>query len=223
MKRLLELLSFTCVAVFIGSLVWSHRSSVPIPAVALPSAATPAADNHVEYAEEVQAREMVTITGPLADYMTRRRPVTTEPAGQLQHVTRPMTSSDHAGDSPVGTSNSILHKTFFVAKAANLSFELPAHASNPQLRGTYSSFVQQANSSDSADVEFLLLDERQYSDFLNRRPSDALFSAEGSQDQEVKVSMPPTLDRPAKYYLVFRNGSPGTGKVAVQADFRVDF
>jgi hypothetical protein len=222
MRRLLGLLSCACAVVFIGSLLWSHRSSVPVPAVASPSVTTPTTDNHVEYAEEVQAREMVTITGPLADYMARR-PGTTEASEQLQHVTRQMTASDHVGDSPVDTSSAILHKTFFVAKAANLPFELPAHASNPQLRGTFSSFVQQANSSDTADVEFLLLDERQYSDFLNQHPSEALFSADGSHDQEVNVSMPPTLDHPVKYYLVFRNGSPGARKVAVQADFRVDF
>jgi hypothetical protein len=227
MNRLVAVMTSACVLMLIGSFTWIQRSSVTVPAVTLPVAETQPTETHVEYAEEAQARDMVTITGPLADYMARRQPRTaatteTEP---LQRAERKMTASDLVADSPIGTSNPILHKTFSVAKAANLPFEIPAHATNPQLRGTYSSFLQHAEttSSDEADVELLLLNERQYSDFLNQRPSDALFSAEGAHDQEVNVSMPPTFDHAVKYYLVFRNGATGAGRVAVQADFRVDF
>jgi hypothetical protein len=35
--------------------------------------------------------------------------------------------------------------------------------------------------------------------------------------------LPATLDRPAQYYLVFRNSTRAAGKKVVQADFRVDF
>ena len=117
-----------------------------------------------------------------------------------------------------------MRKTFGVATIVDVPFELPAHASTPQLRGTYRSFLLDAESGDAtADVEFLLLNQRQYGDFLNGRPAEALFSADGAHDQEVNTSMPPTLDQPGKYYLVFRNNSSGGEKKVVQADFRVDF
>jgi len=67
------------------------------------------------------------------------------------------------------------------------------------------------------------MNQQQYTDLLNKRPADALFSAEGAHDQEVNFTLPPTIDKPVKYYLVFENGSAGAAKVAVQADFRVDY
>ena len=86
---------------------------------------------------------------------------------------------------------------FGVAKVVKLSFEVPANASNPQLKGTYRSFVKQGgtlSSGTDADVEFLVLNQKQYDDFLNGRPGEAVFSAEDSHEQEVNTSLPPTLD-----------------------------
>jgi hypothetical protein len=166
---------------------------------------------------------MVTISGPLADYMTRQQPHSVERTPQP--VSRKPTAADLVGDSPVGTSTPILHKTFTVAKAANLPFEIPAHAANPKLHGSYHALILQSGtaSPDGTQVEFLLLNEQQYADVLNQRPADALFSADGAHDQEINVSMPPTLTDPMKYFLVFRNSSQSGKAVAVQADFRVDF
>jgi hypothetical protein len=227
MNRLLGLMTSAFVLMLIGSFTWMHQNSISVPAVTLPRTVTQPDPTHVEYAEEAQARDIVTITGPLADYMARHQSgaAGTSEKEPLQRAPRKMMASDHGADSPVGSSNPILHKTFSVAKAANLPFEIPAHAASPQLRGTYSSFMQHSDtrSGEDADVELLLLNEQQYADFLNERPSDALFSAERAHDGEVNVSMPPTFDQPAKYHLVFRNGSAGASKVAVQADFRVDF
>ncbi len=223
MRRLLGLLTGTCVFVLMGSFAWTHRPAVQIPVAALPQAATQPAETHAEYSEETQARDMVTLTGPLAEYMSHQGRPKAESAHAVSQSAAP-NEADRVGDSPVGTSKAILHKTFAVAKAANLPFEIPPHAASAKLRGTYRSFLPAgAKSEDEADVEFLLLNQQQYSDFLNQRPADALFSAEGSHDQEVNFTLPPTLDKPVKYYLVFRNGATAAGKVAVQADFRVDF
>jgi hypothetical protein len=225
MRRLLGLLTGTCVFVLMGSFAWTHRPQVQLPAAALPPTATQPVETLSEYSEETQAREMVTITGPLAEYMSHQSPAKAEIVrGTSQSATAAPNAADRVGDSPVGTSHAILHKIFTVAKAANLPFEIPPHAVNAQLRGTYRSFLPAgAKSEDEADVEFLLLNQQQYSALLNQRPVDAMFSAEGSHDQEVNFSMPPTLDQPVKYYLVFRNGATTAGKIAVQADFRVDF
>lgn len=235
MKRWLVWLTVCCALGFFGTYAWTHRRT---PVIYVP--ATPVAEQEQQpgpetsYAEAREAQQMVTITGPLADYVLHRNTDTVE---TVQPVSRKATT-DHlaGGPSPVGTSTPILCKTFAVAAEANLPFEIPAHASSPQLRGTYRSFIGQSglghngirqggvqSSDEDADVELSLFNERQYADFLNGRPAEALFSAEAAHDQEVNFTMPPTFGQPAKYYLVFNNGSHGAGKKFVQADFRVDF
>ena len=72
-----------------------------------------------------------------------------------------------------------------------------------------------------ADVEFHLLNDREYSNFLNAKPSEALFSADATHNEEVNASLPPTLNQPVTYHLVFLNES--RKKKVVQADFRLDF
>ena len=225
MRRVLELLATVFVVILIGLLAWNHRRAVPISAIPLPPATSQPPDTHIEYAEETQAREMVTIAGPLADYVSQHSSNQSAEAVTHPIPVRRMVASDLAANSTSGSSQSILHTTFPLSNATNLSFEIPAHASTPQLHGTYSSFIHQDGdySDDDAEVEFLLLDEQQFSAFLRQRPIDELFSASGSRNQEVNFTLPPTFDKPKKYYLVFRNGSNAQKKLAVEADFRLDF
>jgi len=211
------------VLVFATSYAWTHRQRIATPAA-------PLANTHSRYTEEEQAGEMVEVRGPLADQALHLKSSKLESSQPTPHpVSTPvslMSDPDPTGESPVGTSKTLLRKTFPVTKLLDLPFDLPAHASSPQLRGTYRSFVsrdglQQADSASS--IEFLLLNDQQYSDLLNGRPADALFSAQGAPEQEINFSMPPTLSHPVKYHLLFRNSSPEQGKRLVQADFRVDF
>jgi hypothetical protein len=226
MTKWLSRLIAGLVLVYVTSYAWEHR---PHRSITSPTEQTPEAEATDPQAQEAQ--KMITVTGPIADYLSRHTPAGAGTSGESSVETarysphRP-SALDHVGDSPVGTSAAVLNKTFRIATVVDSPFEIPAHAASPQLRGTYHSFVQPqgtASSDDSADVEFLLLNQQQYTDFLNRRPSDALFSADSAHNGEVHVSLPPTRDHPAKYYLVFRNSSPSEGKKAVQADFRVDF
>ena len=173
MKRWFEWLVVSLVLVCFGSYAWTHRHHV-----ALAVAGGPAPHTEPTYAEAQEAQKMVTVTGPMADYVLNQKPSEVE---TLQPVSHKPVASDYVKDSPVGTSTPILHTTFSVRKAVALPFELPAHAANPQFRGTYRSFTQRngAQSSDSsADVEFLLFNERQYADFLNGRPGEAVISAD---------------------------------------------
>ena len=135
------------------------------------------------------------------------------------------TASDHVGGSVVGTSNNVLHQTFTVAKTVDLSFEVPAHAYGPQLHGSFRSFIQAGGAPTTArgDVEFLLLNDQQYSYLLAGRPGDAMFSAAAAHDQEVNANLPPTMNNPVKYHLIFRNAEPKTGKRVVKAEFQMDF
>lgn len=133
---------------------------------------------------------------------------------------------DRVAPSPANTSQQILHKTFTVSTTVKFPFEIPAHAAIPHLRGNYRSFVKDLgvqSNDDIANVDFLILDEDQYADFVGGRAGEALFSADAAHDQDVSVSLPPSQDQPRKYYLVFRNGSGGAAKKLVQADFTVDF
>jgi hypothetical protein len=229
MNRLLGHLVAGFVLVLIGAFSWAHWRPA---AEAVASPGTPAVVPETTYAEAREANQAVGVTGPLADYMLHRKPADVE---TLKPIAYTPSAADHvADDSPVGTSRAILRQTFGVASLVDLQFEVPAHASNPQLRGTYRSFLKQTGSkpggadASDADVEFLVLNEKQYDDLLNGRAGEAVFSAENSHDQEVNAGLPPTRDQAVKYFLVFRNnrqeaGKREVGKTIVQADFRVDF
>ncbi|MGC2256951.1 MAG: hypothetical protein WA594_01520 [Candidatus Sulfotelmatobacter sp.] len=132
---------------------------------------------------------------------------------------------DRVAATPSG-SQTILHKTFSLTTSASFPFEIPAHAVTPHLHGNYKSFVKQISadaSDDSANVDFLILKEDQYADFVHGHAGEALFSADASHDQDVDFSLPASQDLPQKYYLVFRNSPGGSTKKIVQADFTVGF
>lgn len=228
MNRLFGSLVAIFLTIVLASFAWSNRRHA-LEAVAVPAAKP--APTHVEYAEEKQARDMVTLAGPMADYVQDQKPAQVETVEPIPY--KPV-ASDHVGGSPVGTSRSILHQTFRVSRAVDLPFEVPAHAANAQLHGTYRSFVKQSGAPQpgvpqvesqtgdtEADVEFLVMTGEQFDNFLHGRPAEAFFTLEAAHSQEVNTNLPPTLDQPAKYHLVFRNGS--RGKKFVQADFRLDF
>jgi hypothetical protein len=228
MKQSTNLLVAGCVLAFVIAFAWTHR---PHPAPAGPTPAQQEAETEATYSEVHEAQNAVTVAGPLANYMAREGKADGKANVEtLQPISHKATALDHVGGSVVGTSSPILHQTFSVATIVNLPFEVPAHAANPQLRGSYRSFVKPASgkpgeteSTDDANVEFLVLTEAQYAEFLNGHDSEAIFSAEDAHDQEVNAGLPLTINQPAKYFLVFRNNSPKTGKKLVQADFRIDF
>jgi len=133
---------------------------------------------------------------------------------------------ERMGQSPVGTTQPVLNKAVAVRTSAAFSFEIPAHAAMPRLRGSYKSFATKVGiqaDEDSANVDFMVLTEDQYADFLRGSTADMLFSAPPSHDQNVDISLPPSLNQPERLYLVFRNTPGGDPKKIVQADLSVDF
>jgi hypothetical protein len=133
---------------------------------------------------------------------------------------------DRVAASPASSSQSVLHKSFSLTTSASFPFEIPAHTVMPHLHGNYKSFVKQlavqAND-ESANIDFLIVNEDQYADFIHGHSGEALFSADASHDQDVDFSLPASQDRAQKYYLVFRNSPGGSAKKLVQADFSLDF
>jgi hypothetical protein len=135
--------------------------------------------------------------------------------------------SDHVAPSPVGTSQNVLQKTFALKNSEVFPFEIPAHASQPHLHGIFEAFVGQLHgaSDETANIDFLVMNESQHTDFASDRPSEALFTVEDSHNQAVNFDLPASMNQPVKYYLVFRNGEgkKGKGGKVVEANFRVDF
>jgi hypothetical protein len=227
----------SCVFVMLASLMWVHLRDVAAPApfpekIESESApGTSGADSanysSANYEEAREAGQMVTITGPMARYvMTQQAAEDAAWEARHSHSSLPVAPSGLRGeavnpDSPVGTTSTVVQQSFAVARAVNVPFELPPHAANPQLRGTFHASTARG-SADAAKVEFLVLDERQYEELLSGRASRALFAAEPACDQEVNFSLPPTLDEPVRYHLVFRNPVRSPQKT-VRADFHVDF
>ena len=132
-------------------------------------------------------------------------------------------SSDHVAPSPVGSSQTILQKTFSLKASATFPFEVPAHAAQPHLHGIFESFVGQLHgaSDEAANIDFLIMNEEQQTAFASERPSEALFDVDASHNQAINFDLPSSMNHPVKYFLIFRNPQ-GKSKV-VEANFRVDF
>lgn len=133
---------------------------------------------------------------------------------------------DRVGNSPAGTTQDILHKTFFVRTTVAFPFDIPPHAVRPHLHGNFKSFVTKMgiqSNEHSADVDFLVLNQDQYTNFAAGTPGGSLFSMDSCHDQAVDISLPPSFNQGVKYYLVFRNTPGGDSRKTVQADLSVDF
>ncbi len=137
----------------------------------------------------------------------------------------PLPESERAEvSSPEGTSTTVVNKTFAISKTTEFSFDVPPHAANPSLRGTYESFAGSDKVSDeNADVELLVLNQSQYEELRQGEPSNVVFSAAAAHDQDVNFTLPGTMESPVKYYLVFRSAPGGDKRKIVKANFHVDF
>jgi hypothetical protein len=225
MKALFGWMVVALAFVLISSYTWMHirreikasgTQAVPLVEQARESQQLPSYDQDAE--------RSVTFAGPLASYAKNQNDE--EQEDNVERIEYHPTASDHVGGSVVGTSNTILKKTFAVAGTMQLPFDVAAHAYNPQLHGSFRSYLQggrpESNAS-KADIEFLVVSDQDYRNLLSGKPSDAIFSADAAHDQEVNVNLPPTLDKPVAYHLVFRNDVHGAQKKLVQADFRIDY
>ena len=124
----------------------------------------------------------------------------------------------------IGTTQSVLQKTFVLKASAAFPFEIPAHAVQPHLHGIFESFAGKVHgaSDDTANIDFLILNQEQQASFAGNRASEALFSVEASHNQAVNFDLPASMNQPVKYYIVFRNSQAQISKV-VEANFHVDF
>lgn len=223
MRSLVGLLLSTLVLATLVAFSWMHlkrsADSAEIQAAPLIEQARKAQQTS---AESQQSQSSVSLGGPLARYMSKTEGSSSD---KIETITNTPVASDHVGESVVGTSLTILKDKFRLAGVSEVPFEVPAHASMPQLHGTFRSFIQpngKPSSDTRSDIDFRLLTDQEFNQFVNGQPSEPLFAADATHDQEVNVSLPPTLNKAVKYHLVFVNGSHSTKKV-VQPDFQIDF
>jgi hypothetical protein len=136
-----------------------------------------------------------------------------------------VTPSDHVSPASEAATETVLQKTFDLKDSVIVPFEIPAHAVQPHLHGAFASFAGGAHgvSDASADIDFLILNDDQHSQFAGGHASDSMFSVEASHNQAVNFDLPPSMNRPVKYYLVFRNPQGGKANKVVEASFRVEF
>jgi hypothetical protein len=206
--------------VFIMGGLYSYRRMQQVPLVA-PAVPPQSSEKNTTYAEAKQAAQAVKMVGPLAEYMATQEG-STPAAKEVETVTWIPTASDHVGGSVGGSTVPILRKSFTVRSAVQIAFQVPAHAASPRLRGTFQSSAIPGAGSD-APVEVLVLSEDEYSEFVNRRAGDAIFIAEDAPAADINARLPPTINQPARYHLIFRNNSRSEGKKFVKADFRLEF
>jgi hypothetical protein len=222
MRAIFGFLVSTLTLIGLGYFTWEHvRHSADATEVHPAPILEQVKQAESTYPDPQNMGPAVTMVGPLATYMSKQGPVSVE---EVRAVEYKPTTSDRVGGSVVGTTMPILHDKFHISIIVDLPFQVPPHAATPKLHGTFRSFVPvsgKPTSDTDADVEFQVLNEQQYSNFLGAKPSEALFSAEATHDEEVNASLPPTLNQPVNYHMVFVNGS--RKKKVVDADFRLEF
>ena len=120
---------------------------------------------------------------------------------------------------PVAPVN-FIHKTFKVSTSTKFEFDVPPHALNPKLAGTFKAYSA-GNPDEPAPLDLLLLTPEQFEEF-SRGTGEPTYAVTGTSGQTVDYALQPTLDEPQKYILVFRNSAKNTLRT-VEADFTASF
>lgn len=121
----------------------------------------------------------------------------------------------------------IVHGSFTLSQSKRFSFVVPPHVIEPHLYGEFSSSLRAVGgatlSNQSADIEFLLMNEAQYQDLVSRRSAQSVYDSDLSHDRSVSIALPATFEDPVRYYVVFRRAADEKTPVSVKADLTVDF
>lgn len=121
----------------------------------------------------------------------------------------------------------LLHTVFPVDKYAQFAFVVPPHQGNARLHGDFQSFTKRSSpdstSSKAADVDLMLLNEKEFDEFLHGRLESATYELDPAHNQLVDWKVPASFDEPQQYHLVFSNPGGGTMTKFVKANFTVSF
>ena len=122
----------------------------------------------------------------------------------------------------------IVNKTFFVNSYEKFEFQLPPHAKNPKLHGTFHSIPSNRRKSasgpgDGEKLSVMLMTESEYKDYSTRRVEQAVVSWTNVSQEVVDHDLSVTGDQPETYYLVFRPSASSMNTVLVSANFSISY
>jgi hypothetical protein len=172
---------------------------------------------------------IVTVVGPLAEWAGKQHPASPKSASAEPEpfVLRKPQKIDHIALSYPAKSRNFLHSVFPVSTSAQFAFEVPPHTWNPRLNGTFRSYTERSapdSSSDrTADIDVMLLNEKEYDDFRHGRQGNATYDLYAAHNQSVGWRVPSTLENAQQYHLVFSNLPGGAKTKFVKADFTISF
>jgi hypothetical protein len=135
---------------------------------------------------------------------------------------------DHVAHGPRIPPRTIAQGDFAVGRPQRFSFIVPPHVLTPRLRGEFSTFARGrdgARLSDSTGgIDFMLLNEFQYQDFVRgSSTAQAMYAYNSSHQQALSLALPATLGDPVHYYVIMRKAGEEKAPVWVRADLVVDF
>ncbi len=138
-------------------------------------------------------------------------------------VTHAHTTMDHVVSAPADAPKHFLHQRFALTTYQGFEFIVPAHATYPRLHGTFKSLANGRNSGRTANVDVLLLNQQEFSDFLRGDTGTATFTNAAADGGEIDLALNSPMYQPQRYYLIFRNASASSRAKQVTADFTISF
>jgi len=220
-------------AVFVVSLVgiisadvFLRTPSVPakLPQVAQTSA-EPRKQAEIKAATPEDPGPTATVISPLKT-LTGRQSDSQTPAGPQEPAAGPAdTTGDHVEGTALPAPDHFLHRRFTVTNRSDFVFTVPAQVVNPHLRGSFRAFSKatpESSTPEPAEIDLMLMNERQFEDFVSGRSANAAFELDSSSSRTLNYAIPPTLGRPERYHLVFL-ASRRSSVTVVEADFAVSF
>jgi hypothetical protein len=218
---------------FIGGVVWlafayysQHGQRFVTSPVATPAQPEAQEPQKVRAATPEDPGPIATVMGPLAEWT--KDPKDTKPASSAP------AKEPWRADSPFDRAERIrhlspkvlVHKTFPVMRFSAFTFVIPAHVNDPQLHGSFASFVQSGSNepgvSRPAAVDLLLLNTQELRDFNHGERGTATRTVTGTSSSQVDWALGPTFDQPRSYTLVFRNAETEEN-LFVKADFVIRY
>jgi hypothetical protein len=124
-----------------------------------------------------------------------------------------------------GPPKHLLHRVFSLNDHTQFAFVVAPHQDSTTLHGTFRSFTKRSDPDSTcnraADVDLMLLNEQEFSQFLQGPPRSVTYELDPSHNQRVDWRVPATYGQPETYHLVFTNSAGGTKVKFVDADFSV--
>jgi hypothetical protein len=220
MRQAYLLLVFSLITI-VSAGVFLSKPSVPakLPPVVLPSAKPPE-EAEIKAATPEEPGPIGTVVSPLT-VLTKTSADRQAPPPAPQGTS----AADHADATRLPAPNHFLHKQFTLTDRSDFAFSVPPHIVNPSLRGNFHAYAKDSPDSTNrkpANIDLALMNEREFEDFVQGRSADATYELDSSSSRTLNYAIPPTLDQPQRYHLVFL-GSRRSSATVVDADFTVTF